>query len=93
MKNQKTLHGIAPSWRSYFWVQLWEKNQVHNHSYMDTSDAVNPGDAGVLALVSDLQDKTVLRAQFHILKTRNAGLLTPGTEDVRSFIVENGDRA
>lgn len=54
-----TPHGTAPSCRGYFWVQLWENNQVHNHSYMKSSVAVNPGAAGMPALISYLQDQTV----------------------------------
>ncbi len=42
---------------------------------MDSSAAVNPSAAGVLALVSDLQDQTVLSAHFpKKLKARSTGL-------------------
>jgi len=36
-KHTQTLHGTAPSCRSYIWVQLWENHQVRNHSYADSS--------------------------------------------------------
>ena len=56
--------GTAPNWGSYFRVQLWENNQVGDHSYEDSSVAINPAAAGVPAVASDSRDRTALWAHF-----------------------------